>query len=59
MAAIAADLARVLQTGSSRLLLNCSRQSGKSIVSAALVVWTALYEPGSLALLLSPSLQQS
>jgi hypothetical protein len=40
-------------------LLNCSRQSGKSTVTALLGVHTALYEPGALVLLLSPSLRQS
>ena len=50
---------RALRSGASRMLLNCSRQSGKSTVSAALAVHTALYEPGSLVLLLSPSLRQS
>ena len=47
------------RSGSPRMLLNASRQSGKSTVSAALAVWTALYEPGALALLLSPALRQS
>jgi Terminase large subunit, T4likevirus-type, N-terminal len=44
---------------SPRLLLNCSRQSGKSLDAAVLADHTALYEPGSLVLLLSPSLRQS
>src|ERR671932_1594223 len=51
--------ARALRSPVSRMLLNCSRQSGKSTVSAALAVHTALYESGSLVLLLSPSLRQS
>lgn len=42
-----------------QILLNCSRQSGKSRTVAALAVHTALYLPGSLTLLLSPSLRQS
>ena len=50
---------QALRSGSPRLLLNCSRQSGKSTVSAALAVHTALYQAGSLVLLLSPSLRQS
>ena len=33
--------ARVLRSTSPRLLLNCSRQSGKSSTSAILAVWTA------------------
>jgi hypothetical protein len=39
--------------------LNCSRQSGKSRTVAALAVHTAVFQPGSLTLLLSPSLRQS
>ena len=41
------------------VLLNCSRQSGKSTTVAALALHTALCQPGSLTLLLSPSLRQS
>ena len=41
------------------VLLNCSRQSGKSTTVAAKAVWTALYVPGSLSLCVSPSLRQS
>jgi hypothetical protein len=37
----------------------CSRQSGKSTVAAALAVREALLVPGSLVLLLSPTLRQS
>lgn len=51
--------AKVLGSESKRIILNCSRQAGKSTVSAALALHTALYEPGSLVLLLSPSLRQS
>src|SRR5205085_5084660 len=40
-------------------LLNCSRESGKSTVAAALAMHTAVYEPGAPILLLSPSLRQS
>jgi hypothetical protein len=39
--------------------LNCSRQIGKSQVAAALALHTALLMPGSLTLLLSPTLRQS
>ena len=42
-----------------QILLNCSRQSGKSTTVAALALHTALCRPGSLILLLSPSLRQS
>jgi hypothetical protein len=40
-------------------LLLCSRQSGKSTVSAALALQTAMLRSHSLVLLLSPSLRQS
>jgi len=40
-------------------LLNCSRQSGKSTVTALIALHCAIYEPGALVLLVSPSLRQS
>jgi hypothetical protein len=49
----------VLTSGSKRQLLNCSRQSGKSTTAAAKALHTALYAPGSLVLMVSPSLRQS
>jgi hypothetical protein len=42
-----------------RALLNCSRQSGKTEAAITLVEHTALYEPGSLSLIVSPSQRQS
>ncbi len=51
--------ADVLRGGASRMLLNCSRQSGKSTTTATVAVHTALFDPGALVLLLSPSLRQS
>lgn len=42
-----------------RTLTLCSRQSGKTEVAITLGVWTALYEPGSLTLIVSPSQRQS
>ena len=42
-----------------QLILNCSRQSGKSTTTSVLAAHTAVYEPGSLSLLLSPSERQS
>jgi hypothetical protein len=48
-----------LRSAEQRILLNCSRQSGKSTVTALLAVHTASYDPGALVLLLSPSLRQS
>jgi hypothetical protein len=44
---------------SGNVLLNCSRQAGKSTVTAILGTHTALYRPGALVLLGSPSLRQS
>lgn len=49
----------VLRSSAPRILLNCSRQSGKSTTTALLALHTAIYQPGTLALLLSPSLRQS
>lgn len=49
----------VLLDTSSRSLLNCSRQSGKSTVAAVLAVYEAVFHPPALILLLSPSLRQS
>jgi hypothetical protein len=41
------------------VLLNCSRQSGKSTTVAALALHQALFYSGSLTLILSPGLRQS
>jgi Phage terminase large subunit len=49
----------VLRSTAPRILLNCSRQSGKSTAVACLAVHTALYEPGSLTLLVSRAERQS
>jgi hypothetical protein len=51
--------AEVLRSDSKRILLNCSRQSGKSTITSALALHTAIYKPGSLTLCLSPTLRQS
>jgi hypothetical protein len=48
-----------LRSRAQQLLLLCSRQSGKSTVAAVLAMHTALYSPGSLTLLVSPTLRQS
>ena len=50
---------KLLRSSSSRLLLLCARQSGKSQAAAAVALLTALLQPGSLTLLLSPSERQS
>jgi phage terminase large subunit-like protein len=41
------------------MLLNCSRQSGKSTTTAIIGLHRALYHPRSLVLMISPSLRQS
>ena len=50
---------RVLEADEAKMLLNCSRQSGKSTVAALLACRAAVYEPRSLILCVSPSLRQS
>lgn len=49
----------VMMSPSKRLLLNCSRQSGKSTSSAIIALHQALFFPGSLILLVSPTIRQS
>ena len=49
----------VLRSENKRLLLNCCRQSGKSITTSTKALHTALYKPQSLTLIASPSLRQS
>jgi hypothetical protein len=47
-----------LRSSADRVLLNCSRQSGKSTMSAVIALHRALYHPGSLVLCLAPALRQ-
>jgi hypothetical protein len=51
--------AGVLRSNSPRLLINGCRQGGKSTTTALLALHTAIYQPGALVLVLSPSLRQS
>ena len=51
--------AAVLRSSSKRLLLNCSRQSGKSTTTAALACHTAIYHPGALILMVARAQRQS
>jgi hypothetical protein len=51
--------AGLLRSPAAQTLLNCSRQAGKSTVSAALSLAAALLEPPALVLLLSPTERQS
>jgi hypothetical protein len=48
-----------LRSSADRVLLNCSRQSGKSTMSSVVALHRALYHPGSLVLCLAPTLRQS
>ena len=50
---------KVLSTSSKRLMLNCSRQSGKSTTASILALHRAIFYPDNLILLVSPSLRQS
>lgn len=51
--------AEVAASDDPRILLNCSRQSGKSTVTAVLACHQAIFTPGSLILLLSRAQRQS
>ena len=48
-----------LRSPAKRLLLNCSRQAGKSTTTAIVALHRGIFYPGSLVLLVSPSLRQS
>jgi hypothetical protein len=51
--------AQVLRSRSKRLLLNCSRQWGKSSVCAIAALYRAWFRPGSLVVVTGPSGRQS
>ncbi len=50
---------KALRSESGRQLYLASRQSGKSSMASVKALWTAMYVPRSLVLLVSPSLPQS
>src|SRR5215218_7782601 len=50
---------RALRSEHPRMLLNCSRQSGKSRIAATIAAHRALREPGSLVLIIAPSERQA
>jgi len=50
---------RLLRERPRRSLLLCSRQSGKSTVTALMALWTAIFEAPALVVLFSPSQRQS
>jgi hypothetical protein len=49
----------VLASRSNQVILNCTRQWGKSTLTAAQAVFTAWHEPESLILVMSPTARQS
>ena len=51
--------AKALRWDGKRLLLNCTRQAGKSTTAGIMALHRAIFYPGSLILLVSPSLRQS
>src|SRR5215216_4621319 len=51
--------ADLLRSDSKRVLMNVSRQAGKSTAAAVLALHRALYHPKSLVLCLAPALRQS
>ena len=51
--------AKLLGSSSARVLLNCSRQSGKSTMASVLALHKALVVPGSLILILAPAERQA
>jgi hypothetical protein len=50
---------RLLRSTADRVLLNCARQSGKSLMSAVIALHRAIYHPGSLVLILAPAERQA
>jgi hypothetical protein len=50
---------KVMRSPAKRMLLNCSRQAGKSTTTAIIGLHQALYYSNSLVLMVSPSLRQS
>ncbi len=50
---------RFLRSGAKRVLLNCSRQAGKSTTTAIKSLHKAVHEPGSLTLVLGPAERQA
>ena len=51
--------AKALRSSGKNILLNCSRQAGKSTTTSIIALHTAFYQPRSLVLLVSASLRQS
>jgi hypothetical protein len=54
-----AEQARAIRSPRRQKIMKCCRQWGKSSTTSVIALHTAVYEPGSLILLVSPSLRQS
>jgi hypothetical protein len=50
---------RLLESCGKRVILNCSRQWGKSTITAVRAVWQAQCHPDTLTIVVSPSMRQS
>jgi hypothetical protein len=50
---------RLLESSGKRVMLNCSRQWGKSTITAVRAVWQAQCHPDTLTIVVSPSMRQS
>src|SRR6266545_3635490 len=50
---------RLLRSSAPQIMLNCSRQAGKSTSTAVLAFHAARYRPAALVLLLAPALRQA
>jgi phage FluMu gp28-like protein len=51
--------AELLSSTSKRVLLNCTRQWGKSTIAACMAAHESIYSPGAMIILISPSQPQS
>ena len=51
--------AKLLRSSARQILLNCSRQTGKTTSTAVVALHRAVHVPRSMVLLISPSLRQS
>ncbi len=49
----------LLRSNSKRILMNCSRQSGKSLMASVVTLHRAMYKPGSLILIMAPAERQA
>ena len=50
---------RLLRSSSKRIVLRWARQTGKTFILAARMIWYAAHNPGTLSLIVAPGLRQS